>query len=41
MLYSNMEITHVNDNRAPMMVYIKRAGIYLLILAILYAMFLL
>ena len=37
--YSNIEITHVNDNRAPMAVVAKKTIVWLLILSMIAGIF--
>lgn len=37
--YFNIEITHVNDNKAPKIVTIKKAVVWLLLVAILAGIF--
>lgn len=37
--YSNIEITHVNDNRAPMAVVAKKTIVWLLVLCMIAGMF--
>ncbi|MBQ7674430.1 MAG: hypothetical protein IJT36_07990 [Alphaproteobacteria bacterium] len=37
--YSNIEITHVNDNRAPMAVVAKKTIVWLLVLSMIAGIF--
>ncbi|MBR1735219.1 MAG: hypothetical protein IJ730_07265 [Alphaproteobacteria bacterium] len=37
--YSNIEITHVNDNKAPMKVIAKRIAVWLIIISMLAGIF--
>ncbi len=38
--YSNIEISHVNDNHAPLKVIVAKVGVWALILALIVALFL-
>ena len=37
--YSNIEISHINDNRAPMMVVAKRVVVWAIVLSLLAGLF--